>query len=29
MFPDITEEGWNGNTNWEKSQQVPRLTSWL
>ncbi len=29
MFPDITEEEWNGNTNWEKSQQVPRLTSWL
>ncbi len=29
MFPDITEDEWNGNTNWEKSQQVPRLTSWL
>jgi len=20
MFPDIKEEEWNGNTNWEKSQ---------
>ncbi len=29
MFPNITKEEWNGNTNWEKSQQVPRLTSWL
>ena len=29
MFPDTTEEEWNGNTNWEKSQQVSRLTSRL
>ncbi len=29
MFPDITEEEWNGNINWEKSQQPSRLTSRL
>jgi len=29
MFPDITEEEWNVNTNWEKSQQTPRFTSRL
>ncbi len=29
MFPDITREVWNDNTNWEKSQQTPRLTSRL
>ncbi len=29
MFPDITEEEWNGNINWEKSQQASRLTSRL
>jgi len=29
MFPEITEEEWNDNTNWEKSQQASRLTSRL
>lgn len=29
MFPEITEEEWNGNANWEKSQQASRLTSRL
>jgi len=29
MFPDITNEEWDVNTNWKKSQQTPRLTSRL
>jgi hypothetical protein len=29
MFPDITKEEWDVNTNWKKSQQTPRCTSRL